>query len=171
MRHYITDVCKVDSHLGTGTLRSITGEFLNETLASEEIGLALLPLSLFENLTDGEIGLFFTVYENAAFFPVADVPDTTRIGSPVIAATAVTAEQTSFPDLREPVIIAVRLNPVQEGVSCASVSCQVHQALCFHLSFHYRILHVAHVYLGISALQVICLLIQIISYIIIYSNT
>ena len=57
---------------------------------------------------------------------MANVPSTTtavgvitRIGSPVVAATVVTAEQTSFPDLREPVIVAVRLNPVLEGVSCA----------------------------------------------------
>ena len=124
----IIDIFKVDSYHGVGTLdlRSITGGFLNDTLAPEEIGLALLPASLFENIADDEIGLFFSLYESATFFPVADVPSTTtvvgvitRIGSPVVAATVVTAEQTSFPDLREPVIVAVRLNPVLEGVSCA----------------------------------------------------
>ena len=105
----------MDSYHGAGILRSITGDFLNVTLTSEEIGLALLPASLFENLNDTMLGLFFSVYESASFFPVAGVPNTTRIGSPVVAATVVTTEQTSFPDLREPVIIVVRLNP---GVSC-----------------------------------------------------
>ena len=110
-----------------GILHSETGEFLNMMLAPEEIGLALLPPSLFETLPDDEIGLFFTLYESALFFPLADVPSTatmdgtiTRIGSPVVAATVVTDEQDSFSDLSEPVIVAVRLNPVPEGVSWAS---------------------------------------------------
>ena len=114
----------MDSYHGTGILISVTGDFLNVTLAPEEIGLALLPPSLFETLSDDEIGLFFLLYESAAFFPVAGVSNTngitTVIGSPVIAATVVSEEQTSFPDLSEPVIIAVRLNPVPEGVSCTS---------------------------------------------------
>ena len=122
------DIIAVYSYHGTGTLRSITGDFLNVTLAPEEIGFALLPPSLFDTLPDDMIGTFFSLYESAALFPVAGVSNTgspviTRIGSPVVAATVVTAEQTSFSDLREPVIIVVRLNPVQEGVSCASVSC------------------------------------------------
>ncbi len=130
-------------------------------LISEEIGLALLPASLFEPLTDDEIGLFFSFYESALFFPVAGLPNTTisgimtRIGSPVVAATVVTADQTSFSDLIEPVTIVVRLNPVQEGVGCTGLVAKYIKPYAFHFSFHCRILHAAHVCLGISALQVI----------------
>ena len=106
---------------GTGTLRSITGDIRdNQDLTPEEIGLALLPASLFETLTDEEIGMFFLLYENASPFPVAGVSNETRIGSPVVSATVVAGEQTSFSNLREPVTIVVRLNPVQEGVSCTT---------------------------------------------------
>lgn len=102
----------------TGILHSSTGAVRSEEeLTSEEISLALLPPSLFENFTDSAIGIFFTFYKNASPFPVANVPNTTRIGSPVVGATVVAGEQTSFSDLIDPVTITVRLNPVQEGVS------------------------------------------------------
>ena len=102
-----------------GTLSSITGDVRTDELTSEEIGLILLPASLFEPLTDNITGLLFLLYENASPFPVAGVSNDTRIGSPVIAATVVAGEQISFRDLEEPVRIVLRLNPVLEGVSCA----------------------------------------------------
>ena len=54
----------------------------------------------------------------------------TRIGSPIVSATVVTADRASFSDLIEPVTIGVRLDPVTEGVSGVKFSCQVPQALC-----------------------------------------
>ena len=102
----------------TGSLLSITGDVRDDKLSPEEIGLALLPASLFESFTDNEIGIFFSFYENALLFPVDGVSNATRIGSPVVAATVVVGEQTSFNYLREPVTVAVRLNPDQTRVSC-----------------------------------------------------
>ena len=103
---------------GTGILRSRIGDARSdEELTSEEISLALLPTSLFQNFTDDMIGIFFAFYKNASPFPVANVSNTTRIGSPVVGATVVAGEQTSFYNLIDPVTITVRLNPVQEGVS------------------------------------------------------
>ena len=102
-----------------GTLSPITGDVRTEELILEEIGLILLPASLFEPLSDNITGLFFLLYENASPFPVAGVSNDTRIGSPVIAAT-VAGEQISFRNLSEPVSIVLRLNPVLEGVSCAN---------------------------------------------------
>ena len=104
--------------LDAGTLRPTTGpgNIRDEDLTPEEIGLALLPASLFETLTDEEIGMFFLLYENASPFPVAGEIGSI-IGSPVVSATVVASEQTSFRNLREPVTIVVRLNQPQEGVS------------------------------------------------------
>ena len=116
----VLNIHKVDSIyiLYSGILRSRTGDARSdEELTAEEISLALLPASLFQNLTDDVIGIFFAFYKNASPFPVANVSNSTRIGSPVVGATVVAGEQTSFYNLIDPVTITVRLNPVQEGVS------------------------------------------------------
>ena len=128
----------MDSHHGSGTLCSITGDIRNSS--EEIISRVLLPPSLFEPLSDEVIGLFFLFYESASFFPVAGVPNITssdimtRIGSPVVAATVVTTNQTSFSDLREPVTIVLRLNPVQEGVRCTGLIAKYIKPYAFHLS-------------------------------------
>ena len=119
----------------TGTLGATSGNVGDEEelLAPEEIATALLSPSLFEQFESdagsGEVGIFFSLYESSSLFPIAresDTPTTadseddggimSQVGSPVVAATVSTGGRTEFPNLTDPVIVVLRLNPVLDGV-------------------------------------------------------
>jgi len=103
----------------TATLNVDTDERVEVGLLPEQVASAILPATIFNqirNLEDEAIGVFFSLYEESSLFPIADPPNNTRIGSPVVAATV--AGRT-FRDLPEPVIVLVRLNDINitDGVS------------------------------------------------------
>ena len=109
-----------------------------ELLAPEEIATAFLSPSLFEQFESDagsrEVGIFFSLYESSSLFPIAresDSPTTadseddggimSQVGSPVIAATVSAGGRTEFPDLTDPVIVILRLNPVLDGVRIVAI--------------------------------------------------
>ena len=104
----------------TDTLNVDTNERVDDGLLPGQVASAILPATIFNQIrnledTDVEaIGVFFSLYEESSLFPIADPPNNTRIGSPVVAATV--AGRT-FRDLPEPVIVLVRLNDITDGVS------------------------------------------------------
>ena len=94
-----------------------TDERVKDGLLPGQVAATILPATIFNqtrNLEDEAIGVFFSLYEESSLFPIADPPNNTRIGSPVVAATV--AGRT-FRDLPEPVIVLVRLNDITDGVS------------------------------------------------------
>ena len=104
-----------------------------EFLFPEEIATAFLPPSLFEPfVSDAEgVGIFFSLYESPSLLPIAresDSPTTagdggamSQVGSPVVGASVSAGGQTEFRDLRDPVIVVLRLNPALDGVRLLSV--------------------------------------------------
>jgi len=98
----------------TATLNVDTDERVEVGLLPGQVAAAILPATIFRNLEGEAIGVFFSLYEESSLFPIADPPNNTRIGSPVVAATV--AGRT-FRDLPEPVIVLVRLNDITDGVS------------------------------------------------------
>ena len=66
----------------------------------------ILPASLFQRITAEVVGIGFTFYETAAFFPLPE--DSPTIGSPVIGALVVPG-RFNFSDLSENVTIFLRL--------------------------------------------------------------
>ena len=109
-----------------------------ELLAPEEIATAFLSPTLFEQFESdagsGEVGIFFSLYESSSLFPIAresDTPTTadseddggimSQVGSPVIAATVSAGGRTEFPNLTDPVIVVLRLNPVLDGVRIVAI--------------------------------------------------
>ena len=124
----------------TGTLGTTSGNVggEEELLAPEEITTAFLSPSLFEQFESdagsGEVGIFFSLYESSSLFPIAresDTPTTaesendggimSQVGSPVVAATVSAGGRTEFPDLTDPVIVVLRLNPVLDGVRIVAI--------------------------------------------------
>ena len=109
-----------------GSLSADAGDSSVDGLAPMEIAAAFLPPMLFEELQiftdidENEVGVFFSLYETATLFPIADVPDTvTEVGSPIVGASVVAMDvQQTFTDLPEPVVITVRLNEVLGQVGC-----------------------------------------------------
>ena len=125
-------------HAGTlGTTSGNVGDE-EELLAPEEIATAFLSPSLFEQFESdagsGEVGIFFSLYESSSLFPIAresDSPTTaeseedggimSQVGSPVVAATVSAGGRTEFPNLTDPVIVVLRLNPVLDGVRIVAI--------------------------------------------------
>ena len=69
----------------------------------------ILPASLFQRTTTEVVGIGFTFYETAAFFPLPeDSPFNRTVGSPVIGALVVPG-RFNFSDLSENVTIFLRL--------------------------------------------------------------
>ena len=95
-----------------------------EPLAPEEIGTVFLPPSLFTRMESGaEVGIFFSLYESPSLFPIAgesDLPSEdgimSQVGSSVVAAT-LSAGQTEFTNLTDPVIVVVRLNTSLQNIT------------------------------------------------------
>ena len=98
----------------TDTLNAGTDERAEDGLLPGQVASATLPATIFRNLGDTDVGVFFSLYEESSLFPIADPLNDTRIGSPVVAATV--AGRT-FRDLPEPVLVLVRLDDVTDGVS------------------------------------------------------
>ena len=119
------------THAGTLGTTSGSVEDEEELLAPEEIATAFLSPSLFEQFESDarEVGIFFSLYESPSLFPIAresDSPTTadseddggimSQVGSSVVAATVSAGGRTEFPNLTDPVIVVLRLNPVLDGV-------------------------------------------------------
>ena len=121
------------THAETLSTTSGNVEDEEELLAPEEIATAFLSPSLFEQFESDagsrEVGIFFSLYESSSLFPIARKSDSTttaaieddngimsQVGSPVVAATVSAGGRTEFPNLTDPVIVVVRLNPVLDGV-------------------------------------------------------
>ena len=84
-------------------------------LAPEEVANAFLPPSLFTQIEGAEeVGVVFTLYATPVLFTPVGVPNTTRVGSSVVGATVAGH---SFRNLEEPVVIVLRILPVEDGVS------------------------------------------------------
>ena len=63
-----------------------------------------------------EVGVFFSIYEDAVLLPVVGVGNATVVGSPVVAATvAGIGPVRDLPDNARAVIL-VRLNELESGV-------------------------------------------------------
>ncbi len=90
----------------------------NPDISPEVVASISLPPSLFLMIEgDGgrHIGLVFTFYQTAAFFPVLNYSSSIKVGTPVIGA-AVTLVDQSFVDLEDPVDILLQVNQVDEEV-------------------------------------------------------
>ena len=78
-------------------------------LPVDQDAFIILPASLFQRTTSEVVGIGFTFYETAAFFPLSeDSPFNRVIGSPVIGALVVPG-RFNFSDLGENVTIFLRL--------------------------------------------------------------
>ena len=90
-----------------------------EVLDTEQIASAYLPPELFDELVSDdsaeEIGVFFSIYEDAVLLPVVGVDNSTIVGSSVVAATV--GGTGPVENLNNPAIILVRLNELEFGVS------------------------------------------------------
>ena len=124
------------THAGTLITASGNVEDEEELITPEEIATAFLSPSLFEQFESDarEVGIFFSLYESSSLFPIAresDSPTTaeseddggimSQVGSPVVAATVSAGGQTEFPNLTDPVIVVLRLNPVLDGVRIVAI--------------------------------------------------
>ena len=77
------------------------------TLPEDQDASIALPPSLFMRISGSEVGIVFTFYETATLFPLPDETcNNLTVGSAVIGALVAGH---SFTDLRDPVIILLRL--------------------------------------------------------------
>ena len=104
-----------DCILSSGSLITENREGV-ETFTSldrDGIATAFLPPGVFEDLEGQDAGIIFAVYDDSILFPIDRGGEKAAVGTPVASAT-VAGEM--IDNLRENVLIILRLNPVQDQV-------------------------------------------------------
>ncbi|KAL5487029.1 hypothetical protein EMCRGX_G019584 [Ephydatia muelleri] len=61
-----------------------------------------LPLALFKSINRTDVGIFFSIYRTASFFPIANSSNTSIIASIILGASIVAGSGVSFRNLSEP---------------------------------------------------------------------
>ena len=90
-----------------GSLVITTDTYESTTFTDVSIAQVSLPPTLFGNVASSRVGIIFSVYKDAGFFPLKnDSQEGISIGTPVVAATI--AGEKIF-NLTEPVRIVLRL--------------------------------------------------------------
>ncbi len=101
------------------TITTLTEDAIDTSeIPTEASAFVNLPPSLFTGLEgdDGELGIAFTFYDRATFFPIRGiVGGNTVVGSPVIGA-AITLVDVPFLNSSEPIIIQLQLNQDEQEV-------------------------------------------------------
>ena len=62
-----------------------------------------LPPALFKSINQTDVGIVFSIYRTASFFPIANVSNTTIIASIILGASVVSGNDVSFQNLSAPV--------------------------------------------------------------------
>ena len=62
-----------------------------------------LPPALFKSINQTDVGIVFSIYRTASFFPIANVSNTTIIASIILGASIVSGNDVSFQNLSAPV--------------------------------------------------------------------
>ena len=61
-----------------------------------------LPPALFKSINRTDVGIFFSIYRTASFFPIANSSNTSIIASIILGASIVAGSGVSFTNLSEP---------------------------------------------------------------------
>eukprot|EP00731_Ephydatia_muelleri_P009408 Em0004g1746a len=93
------------------TFSTPTLENLNQTLENTTTkpssptpsASVFLPPALFKSINQTDVGIVFSVYRTASFFPIANASNTTIIASIILGASIVSGNDVSFQNLSAPV--------------------------------------------------------------------
>ena len=108
-----------------------------------------LPPALFKSINKTDVGIVFSVYHTASFFPIANVSNTTKIASIILGASVVSGNDVPFENLSAPVqFIFIISSKVWSSIMCKAM------LLTNKMSFHSTIIPDMTVSVGTSLLQV-----------------
>ena len=139
------------------TFSTPTLENLNQTLENTTTkpssptpsASVFLPPALFKSINQTDVGIVFSVYRTASFFPIANASNTTIIASIILGASIVSGNDVSFQNLSAPVqFIFIISSNVRPFIMCKAM------LLTNKMSFHSTIFPDMTVSVGTSLLQV-----------------
>ena len=109
-----------------------------------------LPPALFKSINQTDVGIVFSIYRTASFFPIANVSNTTIIASIILGASVVSGSGVSFQNLSVPVqFIFIISSKVWSSIMCKAMLLKTNK-----MSFCSKIIPDMTVSVGTSLMQV-----------------
>ena len=94
----------------------------NSTTTLTSCASVFLPPALFKSINKTDVGIVFSVYRTASFFPIANASNTTIIASIILGASVVSGSGVSFQNLSVPVqFIFIISSKVWSSIMCKAM--------------------------------------------------